>query len=50
MEVTDKAAIRSEFLLPNEAAIGALVRSQKDAAAAMVGGIRVWAETTTVIR
>jgi len=49
-EVVDKGAIKLDFLTPNESAIGALVRSQKDAAAAMVGGIRVWCETSTVVR
>lgn len=49
-EVLDEAAIRPAFLIPNEAAIGALVRSEKAAAAGIVGGIRVWAETSTVVR
>jgi len=49
-EVVSKDSIRKEFLIPNESAIGALVRSQKSAAAAMVGGIRVWCETSTVVR
>lgn len=42
--IVDPAKIRREFLVPDEAKIGALVRSMKGAAGELVGGIEVYSE------
>lgn len=44
-EITDHAAVKREFLIPNEAAIRSAVLSLNEGAVAVVGGIRVWQET-----
>ena len=44
-EIVDIAAIKRDFLIPDESAIAGLVKASGDKAASIVGGIRVYQET-----
>ncbi len=48
--VVDKAAVRPEFMIVDEVAIGKTVRAMKEAAQAIVGGIECWCEQITSVR
>lgn len=48
--ITDPRAVKPDFLMPNEGAIGALVKQMGAAAAAVVGGIEVYEEAVVSSR
>jgi hypothetical protein len=47
-EITDQLALPRDYLVPNEQAIGAAVRSLKSMA--NIPGVRVWSEKTVAVR
>jgi hypothetical protein len=48
--IIDRSKINPEWMIPDEVAIGAVVRQLKAAAAEVVGGIEVYLEAGTVVR
>ena len=48
--IVDASKVDRRFLIPDEKAIGQIVRSMKGVAATIVGGIEVYNEPTPAIR